>query len=175
MKIQQGYLTEESGAWIGHFSKWAVDPRTGEKKRRQIAFKVAAIEGMTKTAARELLRDRMVDELGLTADNRVTLEYFITHRWQPKKEVAWRDSTRQTNLELLKIITGRFGSPFERPTVCHSPSLGRSLSARCHPQILPSLSHARITGSPAECRGAGRRRIELNPLDPRTPRQSRST
>jgi hypothetical protein len=47
MKIQPGYLTEESGAWIGHYSKWVLDPRTGEKKRRQLAFKIGALSALT--------------------------------------------------------------------------------------------------------------------------------
>jgi integrase len=109
MRIQQGYLTEESGAWIGHFSRWVVDARTGEKTRRQIAFKIGPAS-MTKTAAREALRERVVSELGLTADSRVTLGSFITHRWVPLRESTWRDSTRRTNLELLKIIQTRFGA-----------------------------------------------------------------
>src|ERR1019366_8427958 len=109
MKIQQGYLTVESGSWLGHFSRWTVDAQTGVKKRRQIAFKLGPAS-MTKTAAREKLRDRIVAELGLTADNKVTLGWFIEYRWKPTRESTWRDSTRQTNEELLKIITGRFGT-----------------------------------------------------------------
>jgi integrase len=109
MKIQEGYLTTKSGAWIGHFSRWVTDARTGEKTRRQRAFKIGP-SSMKKTTAREKLRDRMVAELGLTADNRVTLGWFAEHRWKPTRESMWRDSTKQTNEELLKIITGRFGS-----------------------------------------------------------------
>jgi hypothetical protein len=60
MKIQEGYLTEESGAWIGHFSRWIVDARTGERKRQQRAFKIGAVADNTKTAAREALRARIV-------------------------------------------------------------------------------------------------------------------
>jgi site-specific recombinase XerD len=52
----------------------------------------------------------MVSELGLTADNRVTMGWFAEHRWKPTKESTWRDSTKQTNEELLKIITDRFGT-----------------------------------------------------------------
>ncbi len=109
MKIQQGYLATKSGAWIGHFSRWITDARTGEKTRRQRAFKIGP-SSMKKTAAREKLRERMVKELGLTADNRVTLGSFVENRWKPTRESTWRDSTKQTNTELLKIITNRFGS-----------------------------------------------------------------
>lgn len=109
MKIQEGYLTVESGAWLGHFSRWTVNANTGQKTRRQIAFKIGPAS-MTKTAAREKLRERIVFETGLTADNRVTLAWFIEYRWKPTRESTWRDSTKQTNEELLKIITGRFGA-----------------------------------------------------------------
>jgi integrase len=109
MKMQGGYLTDESGSWLGHYSRWVVDPLSGEKRRKQESFKIGP-NTMTKTAAREKLRERVVEELGLTADNRVTVGHFIEHRWKPTRESTWRDSTRQTNLELLKIIDGRFGT-----------------------------------------------------------------
>src|ERR1017187_6725126 len=110
MKIQQGYLTVESGSWLGHFSRWPVDAQTGEKKRRQIAFKLGPAS-MTKTAAREKLRERIVAELGLTADNKVTLGRFLEYRWKPTRESTWRDSIRPKNEEVLKIIPGRFAAP----------------------------------------------------------------
>ena len=46
MKIQPGYLTEESGAWIGHYSKWVLDPRTG-KEAQTVAFKIGALSALT--------------------------------------------------------------------------------------------------------------------------------
>ena len=110
MKSQEGYLTQESGKWLGHFSRWIINYKTGEKKRQQRAFVIGPVKQLTKTAARNALRERVVSELGLTADRRVTLEWFITQRWQPMREGNWRASTRQTNLELLKIINARFGN-----------------------------------------------------------------
>jgi hypothetical protein len=110
MKSQEGYLTQESGKWLGHFSRWVINYKTGEKKRQQRAFVIGPVKQFTKTAARDALRERMVSELGLTADRRVTLEWFITQRWQPMREGNWRASTRQTNLELLKVINARFGN-----------------------------------------------------------------
>jgi integrase len=109
MKSQEGYLTRQSGAWLGHYSRWVTDYKTGERKRQQHAFKIGSVKEFTKSAARDLLRERMVSELGLTADRRVTLEWFAMQRWQPMREGNWRDSTRQTNLELLKVIYARFG------------------------------------------------------------------
>ncbi|MGC2794467.1 MAG: hypothetical protein WA899_20780 [Candidatus Sulfotelmatobacter sp.] len=110
MKSQDGYLTQQSGKWLGHFSRWVTDYKTGEKKRQQRAFVIGPVKQFSKIKARDALRERMVSELGLTADRRVTLEWFIKQRWQPMREGNWRASTRQTNLELLKVINARFGS-----------------------------------------------------------------
>jgi integrase len=110
MKIQEGYLTEKSGAWIGHFSRWVLDSRTGQKKRQQRAFRIGPVSTLTKTKANSKLRERMVEELGLTADSRTTLAGFIESRWKPLREGTWRDSTKATNEELLKVLTDRFGT-----------------------------------------------------------------
>lgn len=110
MKIQDGYLTEKSGAWIGHYSKWVLDARTGERTRQQKAFRIGAVASTTKTKAREALRERIVEELGLTGDSRVTFKSFTEQRWKPLREGTWRESTKQTNTELLKVITDRFGT-----------------------------------------------------------------
>ena len=109
MKRQDGYITAKSGAFIGHFSKWPVDPRTGEKHRQQKSFKIGPVS-MGKTKARDKLRERIVAELGITADSRVTLKWFIENRWQPLYEGNWRDSTKAVNAEHLKFIIGRFGN-----------------------------------------------------------------
>lgn len=110
MKSQEGYITEKSGSWIGHYSRWITDYGTGQKQRQQRAFKIGPKANMTKTKAREKLRERMVTELGLTADSRMTLASFITNNWQPMREGTWRDSTKAVNKELLKFIIDRFGT-----------------------------------------------------------------
>jgi len=110
MKIQDGYLTEKSGAWIGHYSKWIINARTGERTRQQKAFRIGPLASTTKTKAREALRERIVEELGLTGDSRMTFKAFAEQRWQPMRSGTWRDSTKQTNEELLKVITDRFGT-----------------------------------------------------------------
>jgi integrase len=114
MKRQDGYLTRESGAWLGHYSRWVTDHSTGQRKRQQRAFKVGPVAAMTKTQARDKLRERIVDESGVTADSRLTVAGFITNRWQPLKEGGWRDSTKAVNAEHLKYIIDRFGkTPIE--------------------------------------------------------------
>src|ERR1035437_8667985 len=99
MKIQNGYVKPECGSWLGHYSKYSTDPLTGEKKRRQLAYKIGPVDSMTKTEAKEKLRERMGEEFGLAADNRVSRKWGITTKWRPAREATWRAATRQTNLE----------------------------------------------------------------------------
>jgi len=110
VKRQDGYLTEKSGAWLGHYSRWVTDPRNGEKKRQQRSFKIGPVRTTTKTQARNKLRERIVSELGITADSRVTLGWFIEQKWKPLYEGNWRESTKAVNGELLKFVIDRFGT-----------------------------------------------------------------
>jgi integrase len=109
-KLQEGYWTEECGSYIGHYSIWLVDEATGKKKRRQRAFKIGPVKTTTMTAVKLALREAVTKAVGVTADSRVTLRKFVETRWIPLREGEWRDSTRQTNLELLRIVYDRFGS-----------------------------------------------------------------
>ncbi len=69
---------------------------------------------MTKTKARDALRARIVSEMGITADSRLTVAGFIEQRWKPMREGSWRDSTKAVNAEHLKYIIDRFGkTPIE--------------------------------------------------------------
>ncbi len=110
MKTQHGTITKKSGNWLGHYSRWLLDAATGAKVRQQKAYVIGPVDRMTKAAARRALRVRIEQELGLRADSRVTLQYFIEHRWQPLREGTWRDSTRSTNLWILSHIKERFGT-----------------------------------------------------------------
>lgn len=109
MKRQDGYLTRQSGSWLGHYSNWILDHSTGQRKRLQRAFKIGPAS-LSKTEAREKLRQRIVQEIGIPADSRVTVRWFVEQRWKPLHEGGWRESTKQTNEELLKILLSRFGN-----------------------------------------------------------------
>lgn len=110
VKRQDGYLTRQSSSWLGHYSKWILDHKTGQRKRLQRAFKIGPTTSVTKTEARDKLRARIVEEVGITADSRITLAYFIEQRWKPLHEGIWRDSTKRTNNQLLRVLTHRFGT-----------------------------------------------------------------
>lgn len=61
-----------------------------------------------KPQAREKLRERIAEETGITADSRVTVGWFIEQSWKPLHEGGWRESTKKTNEELLKVLTDHF-------------------------------------------------------------------
>lgn len=108
MKVQRGYVTPESGAWIGHWSRWPIDPITGRKKRVQESEKLGSVKEMTKTQAKQSLARVLVKKLGI-AGAKTTFKGFAEQRWKVLHEGRWRDSTRATNEELLEIIFDRFG------------------------------------------------------------------
>ena len=142
MKTQHGTLTKKSGNWLGHYSRWLLDAHSGEKVRQQKAFVIGPVDGTTKAAARRVLRERIEQELGLRSDSRVTLQWFIEHRWQPLQEGQWRESTRATNLWVLSHITAKLGSvPLEE---ADSVELQRWLNklAKTHSGSL--VKHCRI-------------------------------
>jgi hypothetical protein len=47
-KLQQGCFTKKSGSWIGHFSRWPVDPAGGKKRRRQYSRQLGPIAQLSK-------------------------------------------------------------------------------------------------------------------------------
>ena len=97
-RIQHGWVTPESGSWIGHFRKNGI-PK---------AERLGSLKTMTKTEAREALRDIIVKELGIAGDGTLTLAGFIKHNWIPKNESQWRPSSRKAVLGILKRISDKF-------------------------------------------------------------------
>jgi integrase len=110
VRYQRGWLTKKSGSWLGHFNRRFADPSTGKIIRQQPAFVIGRLADLTKAQAARKLRERVEYELNIRPDQRTTLAWYIQHRWLPMREGTWRDSTAQTNKELLKVIMDRFGS-----------------------------------------------------------------
>lgn len=109
MRYQRGWITKESGSWLGHFNRRFTDATTGEMIRHQPSFVIGRVADMTEAQAKRACRERVEVETGLLPDQRNTVSWFVAHRWKPLREGTWRESTRRTNEELLKIITDRFG------------------------------------------------------------------
>lgn len=94
---------------MGHFNRRFTDAATGKIIRQQPAFVIGRVADLTEAQAKRACRERVEIECGLLPDQKSTVTWFIHHRWVPMREGTWRPSTRQTNLELLKVITDRFG------------------------------------------------------------------
>jgi integrase len=110
MRYQRGWLTKESGSWLGHFNRRFTEAATGKIIRQQPSFVIGRVADMTKPQAMRALREYVEQATGLRPDQRSTVTWFIAHRWKPLREGTWRESTKQTNEELLKVITDRFGA-----------------------------------------------------------------
>ncbi len=63
---------------------------------------------MTEAQAKRACREYVERACGMQ-DQRSTVEWFTANKWIPLHEGVWRESTRRTNMELLKIITDRWG------------------------------------------------------------------
>ena len=111
MKIQHGFLTRKSGAWLGHFSKW-FDSGNGTKTRIQKAFVIGPVSEMSKLEARLRLRSRIEQEHheGVKAHGSASLEWFIENRWKPLREGTWRGNTAAANKYFFSHLIKRFGS-----------------------------------------------------------------
>jgi integrase len=69
---------------------------------------------MGKSDARRILAQRIETELHLRGDRRMTVQAFIEKHWIPQRQSDWRESTKTTNLFLLKLIVEKFGvTPLE--------------------------------------------------------------
>jgi integrase len=108
-RIQHGTVIKKSGSWYGMYSQWSLNP-DGVKIRHQHAFRISGVNEMTKADARRILAARIETELHLRADRKMTVQGFIESRWLPLRQSSWRDSTKKTNLYLLKLITEKFGA-----------------------------------------------------------------
>jgi len=106
MRVQQGWLTTEGSAKIGHFRKTFID-RDGKQSRKPVARRIGPAS-MPEKEALEALRKLIVEETGITDGGAVTLEGFIKSRWIPTREGDWRPSSRETILQKLGTIYERF-------------------------------------------------------------------
>jgi integrase len=97
-RIQHGWLTKDSGAWLGHF----------RKNGKPTAERLGDAKVISKTEAREKLRDIIVKELGIVGDGTLTLDGFIKAHWLPLNESQWRPSSRDAVLGILKRMTDKF-------------------------------------------------------------------
>jgi integrase len=109
-RIQHGSIVKKSGVFYGHYSSWSPNPDDPTKPiRHQHSFRIGPCD-MPKSSARRILARRIEQELHLRGDRRMTVQAFIENHWIPQRQSDWRESTRVTNLYLLKLITEKFGA-----------------------------------------------------------------
>lgn len=97
-RIQHGWVTKDSGAWLGHF----------RKNGKPTAERLGDVKTMGKTEAREKLRGIIVKELGIVGDGTLTFSGFVKHKWLPLHESQWRPTSRTAVLGLLKRPSDKF-------------------------------------------------------------------
>src|ERR1039458_2416139 len=132
-RIQHGWVTTDSGAWMGHFRK---------NGKPAPAERLGSIKGMTKTEAREKLRGIIVKELGIAGDGSLTFSGFVEHKWVPLHEGQWRSSSRAAVLGLLKRASDRFaGVPISQIDPVMLAQFLTSLSAK-YSASLVKMTHA---------------------------------
>lgn len=61
---QDGWITEKAGNYYGHFSRYILDPISGEKKRKHEAVVLSSKSAMRKWEAKAKLKGIIADELG---------------------------------------------------------------------------------------------------------------
>jgi integrase len=110
---QNGWVEETSArTWKAHWYEYVRDPETGKERRRHHSRVLGEKSKMRKFEAEgELLK--IVSPLNATRslrrDDRVSLRWFVEHRWLPTVEGGWASTTRRTNAHLVGVILNKFG------------------------------------------------------------------
>jgi integrase len=110
---QSGWVEETKARnWKGHWYEYRKDPQTGKETRRHRSKILGQKSHMRKFEATQELA-KIVNPLNATQssrrDDRVSLKWFVEHRWLPTIEGDWRATTSRTNKYLVKFILNRFG------------------------------------------------------------------
>lgn len=119
---QEGQVTEKSGKWLGHFYVFIKDSDTGGMIRRHKSFVIASKSVMSKTAARQKLRDHLQYLLALPVVppgggpvvpppvKGMTFKQFIDEVFLPVKKGLWRPATKKVAEGCIETyLTRKFG------------------------------------------------------------------
>jgi integrase len=116
---QDGWIEEtKARSWKAHWYEYVKDAESGDERRchrsRIVGYKVAR-DGrppMRKFEAEEALA-KIVAPLNATQssrrDDRVSLAWFVEHRWRPTVEGNWGPTTKKTNACFIGAILAEFG------------------------------------------------------------------
>lgn len=110
---QSGWVEETKARnWKAHWYEYTKDPETGKETRRHRSKILGQKSHMRKFEATQELA-KIVSPLNATQssmrDDRVSLRWFVEHRWLPTVEGGWSATTNRTNRHLVKFVLSRFG------------------------------------------------------------------
>ena len=110
---QNGWVEETSaGTWKAHWYEYVRDHENGKEQRRHRSRVLGEKSKTRKFEARQKLSE-ILGPLNSThssrRDDRVSLRWFMEHRWLPTMEGAWGLTTRRTNDHLVRTILDEFG------------------------------------------------------------------
>jgi integrase len=110
---QNGWVEEtDARTWKAHWYEYVRDAETGVERRRHRSRVLGEKSKMRKFEAEEQLL-KILSPLNATQssrrDDKVSLRWFVDHRWRPTLEGGWGETTRRTNEHLIGVILGKFG------------------------------------------------------------------
>ena len=96
---QSGWLQEtRARTWRAHWIEYVRDPETGKERRQHHSKVLGEKSKMAKFKAKEEL-DKIIAPLNASQssrrDDRVSLRWFVEHRWMPTVEGNWGPTTRK--------------------------------------------------------------------------------
>lgn len=110
---QNGWVEEtKARTWKAHWYEYVRDPETNTETRRHRSRVVGEKCKMRKFEAEQEL-NKILAPLNAThsslRDDRVSLRWFVEHRWLPSVEGGWSVTTHRTNKHLVSVILANFG------------------------------------------------------------------
>jgi hypothetical protein len=120
MRCQRGWLTKESGSWLGHFNRRFTDPATGEIIRQQPSFVIGRVADLTKPQAMRALRD----VLGFSKVGRESSQQRIARDVTPETMVSRQRTAQWASVSRIFFVL--MGAVYIRETwsvrIAHSAS-----------------------------------------------------
>lgn len=108
-RYQTGHVNAAGRKWRGEYRKDIVQA-DGSVRRKHQSVVLGLRSELNLSDARRKLSEIISKETHSKPDGRVTLEWFVEHRWLPQMEARWKASTQETNAGLIKHLTTPLGS-----------------------------------------------------------------
>jgi integrase len=106
---QRGYVTARGKQWYGYYRKVVNDPTADGEKTVRVPIILGLRSTMSKFEARDALQREITKQIGnpgsptrVMNDGSVTFSWFVTNRFLPLKEAAWKEETAKTKTILIQ-------------------------------------------------------------------------